>query len=134
MIDIDNFKHINDTYGHHTGDKVLNKIGLFLKECTREIDIAGRLGGEEFAILFWNISEKDSITRTEAIRLAIEKLQIHVNEIKIPVTISIGISFCTKDTSCNLHHILKKADIALYRAKNTGRNRVILYDKSMKTL
>jgi len=132
MIDIDAFKKINDTYGHSTGDDILSILGKFLKNTIRDIDIIGRLGGEEFGIVFWNISKKEALQKLESLRVAIENLPIKTATHTLYITVSMGITFCTKGVEYNLHTLLKEADIALYKAKNSGRNCIISYNKNMK--
>jgi diguanylate cyclase (GGDEF)-like protein len=134
LLDIDHFKKINDTYGHSVGDVVLKQLGLFLKQNIREIDIAGRIGGEEFAILFWNITQHDAIVRSQTILRAIEALEIPYDEHKEPlhITVSMGISFCEHAQVCQLPILLNASDLALYRAKNSGRNRLCVYEEHMQ--
>ena len=133
MLDIDHFKAINDTYGHAVGDRVLTLLGTFLKKHIREIDIAGRLGGEEFAILFWNISSEEAQKRAETLRHAIEKLSFIINDTPLHFTVSMGITFYLEESNCDLPQLLKEADLALYRAKADGRNRVVAYTSALST-
>ncbi len=125
MIDIDKFKSINDTYCHQTGDKVIKLVTKTISEYLLEESVFGRLGGEEFAIIC-NLPSFDSVKQNiEAIRSAIEKLEIIADNGNIvKFTISIGVTKAKKDTK-TLDDLLKKADFALYEAKGTGRNRSI---------
>ncbi len=133
MTDIDYFKHVNDTYGHAVGDLVLKTVSKVMRSQLREYDIAGRYGGEEFALLlpFTKLNEAKMVA--ERLRETIENTKIDISEInpdstekEINVTISLGI-YELKETD-NEDDLLKKADKALYEAKGTGRNRVIIYE------
>lgn len=125
MLDIDFFKKINDTYGHDTGDIVIKKISDILLEQTREQDIVGRLGGEEFGVLLSNSKLDDVINIAQRIREAVEKETISYNNHNIKVTISMGISIKNQNIK-NFKEFIKFADINLYKAKESGRNRIIL--------
>ncbi|MBI9012697.1 MAG: GGDEF domain-containing protein [Clostridiales bacterium] len=118
MMDIDNFKKINDQHGHLYGDQIIKKIALLLNESTGDDDVLGRYGGEEFIAILNNADFERSIKVAEEIRTKIENLKID-NETK--VTISIGIAFYNNDTAENL---IKKADDQLFHAKKLGKNRV----------
>ncbi|MGP2655478.1 GGDEF domain-containing protein [Malaciobacter sp. WC5094] len=121
MIDIDDFKNINDTYGHQKGDEVLSKISSLIKKNIRKMDIAFRYGGEELCVIFPDTNKDDTFQIAEKIRLAI--FEEYKDSMKI--TISIGIS-----SNENIHDkqdeedIIKKADELLYKAKNSGKNQV----------
>lgn len=118
MMDIDNFKKINDQHGHLFGDKIIKQIASLLKESTSDDDVLGRYGGEEFIVILNNADFERSINVAEDIRTKIEHLKIN-NETK--VTISIGIAFYNNETAENL---IKRADDQLYHAKKLGKNRV----------
>jgi diguanylate cyclase (GGDEF)-like protein len=126
MLDIDHFKVVNDTYGHHIGDFVLERFGTFFLEHLRNSDIVGRLGGEEFAVILPHTLSEDAQFLAEAIRADLENLTITKDSVSLSVTASIGISHYTQNVSSDINRILKDADIALYRAKQTGRNRTVL--------
>lgn len=118
LMDIDHFKEINDTYGHMTGDRVLQKMGRLLVEESRKEDIAARYGGEEFALILPNTDKSDALKIAERIRLHVEK----ANWGKSAITISIGAAtFLQGDTESSLQ---SKADYALYASKNGGRNQI----------
>jgi diguanylate cyclase (GGDEF)-like protein/PAS domain S-box-containing protein len=119
LIDIDLFKKVNDTYGHQVGDEVLQKVSFIMKELIRSTDILGRWGGEEFMIISPNTDIDGAYTLTQNIRSNIEKTMFDSVE---KVTISAGISQI--DSNLDEKSIITKADEALYRAKNKGRNRV----------
>ena len=131
MTDIDFFKGVNDTYGHAVGDLVLKTIAKVIRGQLREYDIAGRYGGEEFSILlpFTKIEEARMVA--ERLRKSIEEKVIDISKVnpesevkEISVTLSLGIYEMKEDD--NDEDLLKKADKALYEAKNTGRNKVVV--------
>lgn len=125
MIDIDNFKKCNDTYGHQCGDSVLKEISGIVKSNLRKEDIVSRYGGEEL-IIFMNDIAKPSYVyyRMEHIRRIIEKTIIYYNNSNSNVTVSIGISV-SKNKHEALDQTIRRADINLYKAKNSGKNRVV---------
>lgn len=125
IFDIDNFKKINDTYGHDIGDKVIIALSKTVLKYIRRSDIAARWGGEEFVLLLPKTDKEGALIIAEKIRAKIEKLQIA----QISFTISMGVAAFkhTKDTDINV--TIKKADEALYKAKTSGKNRVCLYEK-----
>ncbi len=133
MTDIDYFKSVNDTYGHAVGDLVLKTIAKIIRGQLREYDIAGRYGGEEFSILLPFTKIKEAKMVAERLRKSIEKKAINISKVnaeadvkEINVTISLGIyEMQPNDIEEDL---LKKADKALYEAKNTGRNRIVIQD------
>ena len=124
MMDVDNFKVVNDKYGHPAGDEVLRSIGQTLASMLREYDVGGRYGGEEFAVVLAEMTPAEMVKLAERIREAIEQLDDHGNAIGIHVTISIGVAVLTDDDSTET--LLQRADTALYRAKEMGRNRTVL--------
>ena len=124
MIDIDFFKKVNDTYGHASGDSVLRMVASIIKEHLRESDIPSRYGGEEFAILlpFTKIEEAKIVG--ERLRKAVEETPIPIDKRNINVTISMGLAeFNPEETG---EELFKRADKALYNAKESGRNRVCI--------
>ncbi|QKF82124.1 GGDEF domain-containing protein [Halarcobacter ebronensis] len=126
MIDIDKFKMINDIYGHATGDKVIKLMAQKTQGVLRKSDIFGRLGGEEFAVVLPNTSERGAMKAAENIRFEVENLEIKSpkNEI-VKFTVSVGVTMLHSDDP-DLDTILHRADLALYDAKRAGRNRVCL--------
>lgn len=128
MIDADNFKEINDTYGHQVGDKVLVEIASVIKKSIKSKDIVGRYGGEEFIVAFNSENDLYSIKIAEKIRMAIDKIRIK-SEAKddIKVTVSIGMVNNRSDVR-TVEQIINLADKALYKAKNTGKNKVVIYN------
>jgi diguanylate cyclase (GGDEF)-like protein len=125
-IDIDHFKKINDTYGHNIGDEILKLIASTINTYVRKSDILARIGGEEFTILVNNMNEEKAFVFAEKIRTHIEKLTYENNDIKIKVTISLGISQMKKDDN-KLDSIILRADKALYAAKELNRNNTVIY-------
>lgn len=125
MMDIDNFKNINDTYGHPIGDKVIKLVTKTISQRIDDESIFGRIGGEEFAIICNYSSKEDVMKRMESMREDISKLAVTTDDGSIvKFTISKGISKATEDMN-SIDNVLKEADIALYEAKGSGRNRVI---------
>jgi diguanylate cyclase (GGDEF)-like protein len=132
MIDMDYFKKVNDTYGHKAGDTVLKTLSHILINNVRKSDIVIRYGGEEFLIILQNIKDKqDALNIAEKIRKSVENNKFQLEIETIQKTISIGISIypehCKQGWEC-----IKYADIALYKAKDNGRNQVILFTNDLK--
>lgn len=125
-IDIDYFKKINDTYGHQKGDEILKIIATSINEEIRKSDTFARVGGEEFIILLNNTKQIEAEIFAEKIRKKIEDLEYK----KIKVTISLGITQYEKTDTC-FEPLLSRADQALYEAKDTGRNKSIIYKSSV---
>lgn len=126
FIDIDHFKSINDDYGHPVGDKVLQTLAKTIKSVLRENDLVCRWGGEEIVVVLTNISQQDIGKVAEKIRAKIEGLKF--SELSSPVTVSIGVTYAKY--RCELNVLTKEADTALYQAKNSGRNKVQIYESS----
>ena len=125
ILDLDNFKKINDTYGHPTGDKVLSCIGRILKQLVRRSDLACRYGGEEFAVVLPNVNKEGIYTAYERFRETVSKQLFEHESKQFHVTVSIGIAFSNDAESSD--DLLAHADQALYRAKESGKNRVVDY-------
>jgi diguanylate cyclase (GGDEF)-like protein len=125
MFDIDKFKTINDRFGHPVGDKVIRLLAATAKKTLRQTDVFGRLGGEEFAAFLGNTDEKGAIIVAERVRLAFQEAAENVDGTAIGATVSIGVTF-TSDYKSEVDGLLARADEALYEAKNSGRNRVIM--------
>jgi diguanylate cyclase (GGDEF)-like protein len=123
MLDVDHFKHINDSYGHTAGDKVLECLADIMREHVREVDILGRLGGEEFAIILPQTPLTDATAMAERLRSKIEQATVTSSKGNIHLTASFGISQLAPQ-QISLEQLLHDADTALYRAKRSGRNRV----------
>jgi diguanylate cyclase (GGDEF)-like protein len=127
MMDIDHFKIVNDTYGHPAGDEVIKALGGIIKKSIRETDIAGRYGGEEFAIILPETPVANVEFVSERIRRLVEKCTVVYDEVEISFTISIGIAGFNSNHKDSTQW-LDSADKALYKAKESGRNRVMLAD------
>lgn len=130
MLDLDYFKMVNDTYGHDAGDAVLKALSKVLKQSVRASDMVIRYGGEEFLIILQETNRDNADLVAEKIRAAVEKLKTPVAGMVIEKTISIGLSDFPTDSD-TFWQAVKYADVALYRAKETGRNRVVRFDTSM---
>ena len=125
MIDIDNFKRINDTYGHLAGDEVLRQFCEILQNNTRQTDVVARLGGEEFVVVMPQTSCERGVKTAERIQKIVERKTFHFDSSQDSITISIGI--VTSKLPIRLDLFLKYADKALYKAKET-KNAVVAYD------
>ena len=125
VVDIDNFKSINDTFGHMQGDTVIKMIADTMKERLRDTDILCRIGGEEFVAICKRADKDNSIQLAESLRDIIEKTPINIGDDKVSVTVSIGIATVTEENITEEGDgIFKHADIALYSSKDNGKNRV----------
>ena len=130
LLDIDHFKMVNDTYGHDIGDNAIKIVAKTLNENTRNSDIIVRYGGEEFVVLLYNCNEANLFLISEKIRLAFSSQEIPTGNSIIKKTLSIGASMFPKDNN-DLHTCIKYSDLALYKAKNTGRNKTVLFTKEL---
>jgi diguanylate cyclase (GGDEF)-like protein len=128
MLDLDHFKKCNDKYGHLAGDSVLKETADIIKKSVREIDLVARYGGEEFAVLLPNTGLENCYHVAERIRKAIEIRSFYAYDEKIHITISIGISSFPLDGE-GIEELINKADLALYSAKQKGRNKVVSYQE-----
>jgi len=126
MIDIDNFKRINDTYGHQAGDQVLTQFADILKSNARKEDMIVRLGGEEFAVVLPQTCKENAVKMAERIKRAVEEKNFTFDYVSEKITVSIGI--VTTDFPMNTDILLKYADKALYKAKEI-KNMVVAYEQ-----
>ncbi|MES2823756.1 MAG: diguanylate cyclase [Pseudomonadota bacterium] len=122
MLDIDHFKKVNDTYGHTVGDDVIRQVSRAIKEQVRDLDIAGRYGGEEFGIILTGTDSTGAATFAERLRQTIENMVVHSEGQEVEFTVSLGISQLSNSISDHRGWI-EKADQALYKSKEGGRNR-----------
>lgn len=123
IIDLDNFKQLNDTYGHHLGDKALIAFTQKVEQnIDKRTDIFGRIGGEEFGLIVKASSENEIFLKVDFIRKAIEEITLIEHSQKINITVSIGLVCRQKGETLDM--TLEKADKMLYEAKNNGRNKV----------
>jgi diguanylate cyclase (GGDEF)-like protein len=128
LLDLDHFKVLNDTYGHLVGDQVLKEVALTLTTMLREYDLAGRFGGEEFALLLPHTRSTDAFRIAERVRSAIAGLRIiapgATGGERVSVTVSIGVAALDGGDTRELTDLMAVADAALYRAKGSGRDQV----------
>ncbi|MEA1955817.1 MAG: GGDEF domain-containing protein [Campylobacterota bacterium] len=130
MIDIDLFKSVNDTYGHDIGDKVIIGLSKFLQNSIKGSDVAIRYGGEEFIVIFYGISIDNAFKIADELRDSFSKIYFETGEENIRKTISIGMATFNADSTVPMQ-VIKYADRALYQAKNTGRNKVVIFKNNM---
>jgi diguanylate cyclase (GGDEF)-like protein len=123
LIDLDHFKSINDRFGHAVGDRVLQIFARTAQENIKPPDLFGRLGGEEFAVVFYDVGQERAAARAELIRTAFAEAADEVDGYPVAATLSIGMVFC-RGTALDLPELLIQADEALYDAKERGRNRL----------
>ena len=128
MADLDNFKNINDTYGHDAGDRALQTISQFLQKNVRDVDAIARYGGEEFVILIPDADERAAFFLAERLRADLAKIEL---ENLPPITVSLGIATYPSDGT-DIEDLIKKADIAMYAAKQAGRNKSVKYSDKIK--
>ncbi|NDY58286.1 sensor domain-containing diguanylate cyclase [Desulfovibrio sulfodismutans] len=129
MIDIDHFKSINDTFGHDTGDHILKSLATTAQNILRTTDVLGRIGGEEFGALLIQTGIEEGKHIAERLRKSIQDIVLKTNNSNIRLTVSIGLAvFEGREDS--LDAIMKRADVALYKAKESGRNRVCIFVES----
>lgn len=126
FIDLDGFKNVNDTFGHNVGDELLVQVSARLKSLVREVDIVGRIGGDEFTILVTNIKEDRDVSLVAQKIVKSLNEPFFINRNKVQIGASIGISFFPKDAE-DVESLVKKADSAMYEAKNSGKNHFVIY-------
>jgi len=127
MIDLDRFKNVNDRYGHPAGDAVLTDVGKLLNDSARQTDIACRYGGEEFVLILPNTDEKGAMVFCERLREDVAQHEVEWNGTFLGVTISIGVAQYDNRKDPSPTDLVERADKALYRAKEEGRNRVVRF-------
>jgi two-component system cell cycle response regulator len=130
LCDVDHFKKVNDNYGHPVGDEVLRRVARVLQEVPRKIDIPARYGGEEFAIILDNVDLAQAKAVAERIRIEISKVVVDTDKGPLSVTESIGVSAFPEDGR-DRATLIERADLALYHAKHTGRNRVVTWAEAL---
>lgn len=128
MLDIDHFKSVNDTFGHPAGDKVLKSLTSLLKNKLRKVDLIARIGGEEFAVLLVETPETRAIKIAHRILKSVKQKQITYGDQTISISVSIGVSpTLMTDKKETVENLISRADSALYRAKNSGRNTIKIF-------
>lgn len=136
MLDIDHFKRYNDDFGHLVGDATLKEVAQIIRANVRNVDIVARYGGEEFTIVIPETREEGGVEVAERIRSAVARKSFRIYDEETKVTVSIGISVFPQDLPQSVEggydpnfmfELIQRADRALYRAKEEGRNRVVLY-------
>lgn len=126
FIDLDHFKAINDQHGHAVGDVVLQCVGRLIAQSVRQSDLAGRIGGEEFAVLLPDTDAQGALVLAEALRRAIEAAQPEAQGLRLSISASIGVALGGMAEQ-SMQDIQHQADLAMYEAKAAGRNRVTLF-------
>lgn len=124
LFDLDKFKSINDTHGHQAGDQVLIRFAAIVQQALRSVDFFGRLGGEEFGAILPETESNSALLVAERIRAAVASAAFELAEGRVEVTVSIGLSPLRAEQGRQLDDAMHRADVALYRAKHNGRNRV----------
>jgi two-component system, cell cycle response regulator len=126
MMDLDHFKRVNDTHGHLVGSSCLSEVGKLIRMSTRETDVSGRYGGEEFVTFLPESDTVAGLIVAERIRATMEQHVFRSDDLAFSVTISIGIAGWPEDGN-DVESLVRAADTALYRAKHRGRNRCEVY-------
>ncbi|HLB03162.1 MAG TPA: sensor domain-containing diguanylate cyclase, partial [Nitrospiria bacterium] len=132
IMDIDDFKHFNDRYGHLAGDEALKTTARSLRNSIRAIDVAARYGGEEFTVILPQTTKQDAMVIAERFCREIENANFHpetFQQAPTKLTVSLGLASYPDDAT-QLHDLIKLADTALYAAKAKGKNRVVVYEKA----
>ncbi|VBB08656.1 nucleotide cyclase [Lucifera butyrica] len=132
IMDMDNFKLINDTHGHRSGDAVLAQFALTCQQNLRVQDIFGRYGGDEFVIILPGMNRSGAVELAERLKRAVESMTVEAGEKKIKITASFGVVTEQQGSTVHLEEIIEKADQALYKAKKAGGNGVCILDNSNK--
>lgn len=125
MIDIDDFKNVNDTYGHQKGDIVLQKVARVIKKSVRETDIVARYGGEEFAVLLPHTNKEDALNLAQRIRKSVRNCKPDFFSEDASVTVSVGVSTFPFDGIATVDDLIRRADDHLYQAKGKGKDAVV---------
>ncbi|MFN9068405.1 MAG: diguanylate cyclase [Bdellovibrionales bacterium] len=132
MMDMDCFKSVNDGHDHLFGSFVISQVGKIVKQCTRNIDIPARYGGDEFLVVLTEVTQEGALLFCERLRKAIEKTTFRSGNDSIKLTASVGFALTKEGESISSRELVRRADHALYHAKRTGRNRVCFFDEIEK--
>jgi diguanylate cyclase (GGDEF)-like protein/PAS domain S-box-containing protein len=130
FLDLDRFKHINDTRGHETGDKLLQEVATRLRTCVRDSDVVIRMGGDEFVVVFRNVKNYDEVTLGAGRIIETLNRPIIIDRHSLQTTGSVGVSLYPRD-GANMVELLKHSDTAMYQAKDRGRNNVQMFSHAM---
>jgi len=130
FLDLDRFKHINDTRGHETGDKLLQEVAARLRSCVRDSDVVIRMGGDEFVVVFRNVKNYDEVTLGAGRIIETLNRPIIIDRHPLQTTGSVGVSLYPRDGT-NMLELLKHSDTAMYQAKDRGRNNVQMFSHAM---
>ena len=130
MIDLDNFKPINDLLGHYVGDESLKKVANILSDTCRETDLVIRLGGDEFAVLVTTINDDNTLYSLAKRIVSNLSLPMMIMGHNVEISVSIGIAKYPEDGE-NQDELMRKADVALYAVKNRGRNGFKFFQSAM---
>ena len=130
FLDLDRFKHINDTRGHETGDKLLQEVATRLRTCVRDSDVVIRMGGDEFVVVFRNVKNYDEVTLGAGRIIETLNRPIIIDRHSLQTTGSVGVSLYPRD-GANMIELLKHSDTAMYQAKDRGRNNVQMFSHAM---
>jgi diguanylate cyclase (GGDEF)-like protein len=130
FLDLDRFKHINDTRGHETGDKLLQEVAARLRTCVRDSDVVIRMGGDEFVVVFRNVKNYDEVTLGAGRIIETLNRPIVIDRHPLQTTGSVGVSLYPRD-GANMIELLKHSDTAMYQAKDRGRNNVQMFSHAM---
>jgi diguanylate cyclase (GGDEF)-like protein/PAS domain S-box-containing protein len=130
FLDLDRFKHINDTRGHETGDKLLQEVATRLRACVRDSDVVIRMGGDEFVVVFRNVKSYDEVTLGAGRIIETLNRPIIIDQHSLQTTGSVGVSLYPRD-GADMVELLKHSDTAMYQAKDRGRNNVQMFSHAM---
>jgi diguanylate cyclase (GGDEF)-like protein len=133
LIDLDNFKQVNDTFGHQAGDHVLQDVARILKESCRGHDLVARFGGEEFAIILSQAQAAIALAVAQRIVNKLAKNVFSFEDRELQMTVSIGLATCQEARAIFTSNLVKRADSALYQAKRTGKNKVCVFPEDIMT-
>lgn len=132
FVDLDQFKMINDTFGHSYGDRLLMEVAERLRANVRRQDIVARLGGDEFLVVLLDITDADLAYQIATGLLDCLREPFHIDDNRLFITGSLGLAFAEDRLSENAEELLRNADTAMYQAKNAGRNTVVIFNTSMQ--
>jgi diguanylate cyclase (GGDEF)-like protein/PAS domain S-box-containing protein len=130
FLDLDRFKHVNDTRGHETGDKLLQEVAARLRACVRDSDVVIRMGGDEFVVIFRNVKNYDEVTLGSGRIIETLNRPIIIDRHALQTTGSVGVSLYPRD-GADMIELLKHSDTAMYQAKDRGRNNVQMFSHAM---